>query len=967
MNVFRKTPWMISTFAFTTLAALSFTLSPLADKYEPVINQALNIETSKVVQDENGEQQNANYFPSRYSTLEELYKAKVDLLRRTAQEGTVLLKNDGDTLPLKTQSSILLLGEENFIFETKQAGGTMGFTTGRTTLSKALTEDGFNVTTTASQVGENDAALVVLGRAGGEGTDLEKGSLALTAEEKTLIDTAKNSSAGKVIVLVSGDYPIEIADLQKDERIGAILHFGNAGYRGAYGFADVLAGIVSPSGRLVDTYAVNSLSSPAMENFGDYSYTNANTIRASGANKYVTYLEGIYTDYRYYETRYEDCVLGQGKANSSVGSSTGSDWNYDNEVLYPFGYGLSYTTFEKKIVGTPTVDDKTHTLQLSVEVQNTGDVAGKEVVEIYAQSPYTQYDRDNGIEKASVQLVGIAKTPLLEPNADPVTLTVDIPLQFVASYDDTTAKGYILDEGKYYFALGDDAHDAIKDILTVKGEDVGGKTSDVYTWTVDALDTETFATSPYNGNKVTNRFDDVNINNLVDESSKVTYLTRSDWQGTYPKAATLTASESMKTILNDSRKYENGSVDTAERITDDQITYVDNADYVSNYKLIDLKGESFDSEKWDALLDEMSIQDMSNMVANGRYTIPEARSISSPTVNGNDNPIGLWQKYIYSAIDKETGEKTRVSENMTLKDGITDDEVPVSEIQASMYCSEPVLAATFNTDLASEQGKMFADDAQYCGVSFTWGMGANMHRTPFGGRTSEYFSADPILAGLIGSAWEKASAESGHLLVVKHFAVNEQEANRQGVATYLDEQTLREIYLRPFEILATQGKMNGLMTSYNRIGMITSASEYDLMTGVLREEWNSTCYTITDLYSPTAGLYDGNAMLTAGTNIMLNGSSYDAEKGSYVATTLSVSAMKEDGKLATATRNACHYLLYNVVNSMAVNGITSNSHIETITPFYFPLLTALEVVFTILAAGSAVLFLLSSNRKKEEK
>ncbi len=976
MKVFNKTLWKVLALFFIPLAVFVFVLYGVADKYAPVINQALEISTVTATGGGDGGSGEAYYKKSAYGTLEELYTAKVQLMREIAQEGTVLLKNNSNTLPLNG-GKVIVLGEKDFRFETLSAGGTMGFTTGRTTLSAALRNAGFTVATSTSGATSSDAVLVVIGRAGGEGIDIKKDELALTASEKSLISQAKSSGAGKVIVLISGDFSPEIADLEKDNGIGAILKFGNAGYRGAYGLADVISGAVSPSGKLVDMFAAKAASAPASQNFGDFTYTNSGAIKGGLANRYVAYMEGIYTDYKYYETRYEDTVLGKGNAASTAGSSTASAWSYADEVVYSYGFGKSYTEFTQEIVGEPVFDAAAHTATIKVKVTNKGDVAGKDVVQIYGQAPY-EHGRTT-VEKASVQLLGYGKTDTLAAHTGEATLDVTVHMQWLASYDYKTAKGYIMDAGDYYFALGNGAHDALNNILAAKNltadqkaRMVGtGDASLTYKWTQESNDTDTYKKSLYNdGVRVTNAFDDADINYWLD--TPVQYLSRSDWQATYPTPIALSATAKMLTVLNESRKYEKGVVDTKERVKEEEgyngkVKYSGKKDYVSNSRLVNLMGKDYDDPDWQALLDDLSIYDMSNMVANGRYTIPAAKSVSSPEVTGNDNPTGLWNKYIYQSIDAETGKKKSVPDGMTLKDGITNDAVPVSEIQASMFCSEPGLAATFNNDLATRQGEMFSDDALYCGVSFTWGLGANLHRSPFGGRASEYFSSDPVHTTLMSAAWAKACSDRGHIMVEKHFVANEQEANRLGVCTFSNEQALRETYLRAFEGLAVYGEMNGLMTSYNRLGLVCSAAEYDLVTGVLRNEWDSKCYTITDLYSPTAGLYDGNAMVAAGTNIMLNGNKYDNESGSYVSTTLSVSKIKADPVLLYSVREACHRLMYVTVNSMAMNGITASTTFEDVTPWYFIMIIVFEVVFTVVAVGSAAMYLISVNLKKKEK
>lgn len=963
----------VLTVVCVVLMALMFTLSGIVDVYAPVINQALDIETDKLVPNgDSSEEQDTYYYKSSYTSLQDMYTAKVQLLREIGQEGTVLLKNDG-ALPVKS-GKIAVLGEDAFRYETNSAGGTIKIDHSLcTSLSGALKEAGFTVQSDAAGLTASDTAIVVVGRSGGEGSDLAIGSLALTQDEQALINTAKSSGA-KVVLLVSGDFSVEIDSAKKDSGVNAILRFGNAGYRGAYGLADVITGAVSPSGKLVDTFAVSSQSAPAVANFGDIEYENARRITGNYVRNYVVYQEGIYTDYKYYETRYEDAVMGKRNANSAKGSLDGN-WNYAAEVSYPFGYGLSYSEFDMNIVGQPEYNAEDDTWNITVNVTNSGNVAGKEVVQVYSQTPYTQYDIDNKVEKASVNLMGYGKTSVLQPGASE-EVTVTVHQQWLASYDYTNAKGYIMDSGDYYLAVGNGSHEAINNILAAKGYDTGDgmtengdaslavKIEPAINATADTPDTEIYSTV-YGDTKVTNVFDDADINYFMDDASKITYLSRSDWDKTYPETLSITASDEMIASLKDTKKYQSGTLDTKDRVeVNENITYQPAGHKSETQKAINLKGVPYDNEVWDALLDEMTLEEMSYMVANGRYTIPGAASVSFPTVKGNDNPTGLWNQYVYSAID-EKGNCTPVTEGMTLTDG--KNTVSVDQIWASMFSSEPVLAATFNDDLAARQGDMFAEDALYCGVTFIWGLGVNMHRTPFGGRASEYFSADPIHATLMATAWNKATVQKGAINVIKHFAVNEQEANRNGVATFLNEQTMRETYLRAFEGVTVYGGLKGLMTSYNRVGIICSASEYDLMTQVLRNEWGFDGYTITDLYSPTAGIYDGDAMLAAGTNIMLNGGQYDATSGAANLCSLNVENIKNDPVLLTQAREACHRMIYTFVNSNAMNGITSDMTYISLTPFYVPLIIALIAIFTAGAVICGIMYIASGFAGKEKE
>ena len=966
---------------FISLFALCVAGTAVANNYSQIVNSTLGIETSVVTGE--GEM----YYTSEYDNLEEMFQEKEQLLREIGQEGTVLLKNDG-TLPLEGGASVTVVNEDDFVFCGTTGGSAMSgeqTIATRAGLAEALENAGLSVSTDEDTMASADAVIVVIGRSAGEGSDLTEGSLELTSEEISQISDAKAAN-DSVILLVSGDQPTEVGAYKSDSSVGAIVKFGNAGYRGAYGLADVIAGDVSPSGRLVDTMAVSAYSAPAMENWGDLTFSNSSKIMASQANKYINYSEGIYTDYRYYETRYEDCVLSQGNADSSAGSTTGSSWSYSSEVSWGFGYGLSYTSFEKTLAGDPVFDWEEKTATVEVSVENTGSVSGKEVVEVYSQSPYTDYDGENGVEKASVELVGFEKTGTLAPG-ESETVTVTVPLQWVASYDYQGAEGYILDAGEYFLSVGNGAHDALNNILAAKGYgtadgmDYAGDDSLAWAWEVDSLDTETFADSVYTGNEVTNAFEDIDLNYWIDGA--VTYLSRSDWKGTYPEELALEASTDMISFLNDTKRYENGEWnDTKSRAEVQDVTYADystesevnsaiTGGEIETESVVSMRGKDYDDEGWEEILDNLSIYEMSRMVAEGRYSINACPTVSFAECYGTDSPIGFWAAYAYMSVDSETGDTVAVTSSDTITDAISGEEISLSGLYGDVYSSEPVLAATFNKELAARQGAMFGEDGLYTGQTFLWGLGLNLHRTGYGGRISEYYSSDPVHSALIGAEVSKACKEHGVVLVGKHLVLNEQDQNRIGVSTFCNEQALRELYLRPFEGVATYGEGQGFMTAYNRIGMQSCTAEYDLCTVVMRGEWGSQAYLISDLNSPTAGLYDGNAGIAAGLSTFLNNGTYNASSGAYVNCTLSTENIKSDETLLYAAREACHRMLFQFIHSNGANGLSADSQVLYVTPWWQPTLIVIDVVLGVLAVGCSGIYLVLANgmtfRGKDKK
>ena len=1016
--------------AFSFLFFFSLALTNIYSFYADTVNNALGIETTRVVSE--GEKGEAKY-KSDYATVEEEFKAKMALSREIVQEGVALLKNEGNALPINVESDNKVAvyfskatgafdanfdsinsvhfangtdttsAEERFILATNHPGasfldrGTQStspyMSQNAMTLTKALAFDGVDVNkvvvdgvSPVTAASGYKTAIVVIGRVGGERQDLDysNNALALDVADLAAINLAKSSDATNVILLVSGDNPMEIGSLVNDTRINGIVHVGNVGFRGAYGVADVLTGKVSPSGKLVDTYVYDTHSHPSMTNFGDYVYSNAESINADSANKYVAQLEGIYVDYRYFETRYEDSVLNQGNASSAKGATQGSSWNYNNEVAYSFGYGLSYTELKQEIVGTPIFNEEDHTATIKVKVSNNGSVASKDVVAIYGQAPYTDYDVTNKVEKSSIQLLGFNKTGLIEPGKDE-TVDVVVHMQWFASYDYVSAKTYIMDEGDYYLALGNGAHDALNNVLAEKGKGVSdgmtaaGDASKVYKWHQDALDTTTYSKSVYNGASITNRFEDVDINYWYNNA--YTYLSRSDWDATYPESLSgekqLAATQKMIDFYNDKDRYGSARIDTKARNLLDlgsnaqifQFRDLQKPAKVEGYEIVDLFEKDYSDELWDSYIGQLTYGEVANLINVGGHGVEACPSITFVGASGTDNPIGLNCGYKYIGFDAdgnplldEKGKaKTLPRTGLKTTDGINNDEIDLYKISSTVYPSEPILAATFNEELAERVGDMMAEDGLYSGQSFCWGLGANFHRNPYGGRASEYFSADPVLDSLIGAREAMGAWKKGFVMVAKHFATNDQESNRSGVTTFLNEQQLREIQLRAFEGIMTYGECKGVMGTYNRIGLQNTCSEYDLMTGVLRQEWDAKCYVITDLCSSRPGLYEGDAMLAAGVDIFLAAGG-DYYKGKTAATqVLKIDIIKQDVVLSQAERRAAHNLLYVYLHTNCMNTIGKGDSIESVPSPIDGALLAAEISLGVLGGLSLAFYLIRFN------
>lgn len=661
-----------------------------------VINQALNLSTSKIVELGDGEATNTVYYDNPYGTDTSDRQATMNMELAVAaenisqaEEGAVLLKNENAALPIAAGQRITIFGNGSYnsvdsasnavnstSFDAIPAVGLVD------SLQTALGADNVNTAlssvyvpmslTTNQEVSEapidqikaqesswqsdyNDVAVVTFTRAGSEGND----SALTTAEDRNYLGLSKNEEdllgylqsqkqAGvfsKIVAVINSDQAMELGWVDEYD-VDACLLSGLPGAVGWTGIANVMTGKVSPSGHTVDTYAANSLSSPAITYAAgnamdwtnkDWLLANATDNDGNGTNilHYTIYAEGIYIGYKYYETRYEDTVMGTGNADGAAGASVGNAWAYSNEVVYPFGYGLSYTTFEQTLEGV-TFDADSDMYQVSVRVKNTGSVAGKSVVEVYAQTPYGSYEQENQVEKASIQLVGFEKTAMLQPGEE-ATVTVPVERYFLASYDSKGAAGYILSAGDYYLAVGDDAHDALNNVLAAKGYTAAdGMTADgnaakVYSWNQAELDTTTYKMSRVDDTvEVTNQFDHADLNNYGIE---MTYLSRSDWQNTYPV-------ERMALAMNDAL-LEDLNLDWYEKPADapevsDFTQGADNGLTFSDMRLIPWE----DEDTWNKFIDQLTVDEMASLLMDSRGSNP-IESIAMPAAGRTDDNSGF--------------------------------------------------------------------------------------------------------------------------------------------------------------------------------------------------------------------------------------------------------------------------------------------------------------------------------------
>ncbi|MDR2373207.1 MAG: glycoside hydrolase family 3 C-terminal domain-containing protein, partial [Bifidobacteriaceae bacterium] len=750
-----------------------------------------------------------------------------------------------------------------------------------------------------------DAAVVVIGRSGGETGDLPAvpGAsgvtyLQLTADERDMIELACEHF-GTVVVVLNTQNPLEGGFLE-EYAIDAALWAGAFGQIGATAVGEVLAGQVNPSGALVDTYAYDSTSAPAMANFGSYQITNVEvgTPEIPMGGSYIAYSEGIYVGYRYYETRYEDVVTGR----DGVGA-----FDYAAEVQFPFGHGLSYTDFEW---GEADLSESDEAYEVAITVTNTGAVAGKDIVQVYLQSPYTDYDREHGIEKAAVELAGYAKTGLLEPGAKE-TVTVSVPKELLKTYDADGEGTYVLDAGDYYLAAGQDAHAAVNNILAAKGFSESDGMDDAaapalaHKVTVADFDAETYAVSPVTGNEIANQFTDVDLKTW---DADFVYLSRSDWTGTWPgvyaDGAWAAPEEFVKAL--ELTVPEDPDAEVPE--------YGVTSEEFGELNAAMMRDLEYDNPAWEALLDQASLDDLEQLVRIGGYATRRVDSIQLPATTDTDGPQG------FSA-------------------GL------VGGSPGFGYSPAIVLASSWNDSLAEDMGKAIGEESLQLGTTGWYAPAMNIHRTPYSGRNFEYYSEDGLLSGKMSAAIIRGAQDKGVIVFAKHFAVNDQETNRMAGSMLASEQAVREIYLKPFELSVREGGALGMMAAMNRIGPLWVGAHPGLMTGTLRGEWGFTGVVITDQASFSVFSYEDMRMgLAAGTDLWLN---TDAElwKLSDADMTATVQAN---------IRRAAHNTAYAVVHSNAMNGLSPGARIEAVTPpWRWWLITANVVLGALALAGLA--------------
>ena len=990
--------WKILSVVFVLLFAVTMIGGPIANNYASIINMVLGTESTKTIGDPG-----QTYFEADFASSADQAASAAEICESVVANGATLLLNNDSALPLAEGAKVTLLGttSADFVYGGTGSGGMD--TSTATNLKDALEADGFAVNPTMwdfyttgagmdyglvtasgslnnyifdnaeflvneapqsaysdaewdSVADYGDAAIVVFGRVCGEGADLpwygagdaDGNILSLSAEERDLLQKlAELKAAGqvqKIIVLLNATNPIELDFLNPeicgvDYGIDACLWVGEVGQTGINAIGDLLKGTVNPSGKLVDTYCYDNLTSPAIQNAHATAYTNAASAGLSFDSNneyYVAYQEGIYVGYRYYETRYEDYVLG----NANVG-----DYDYASTVAYPFGYGLSYTTFR---YGPLAMTDNGDSFTFTVDVTNTGAVDGAEAVQIYMQSPYTDYDRENGIEKASVELVGFAKVDVAA--GETVTATVTVDKSEMRAYDANGAKTYIVDAGNYYFAAGNGAHEALNNILAAKAAagDTANGTVDPARMTAAGnaelavqyqqaeLDTTTYATAD-TGFAITNQLDHADLNKVdADTSNDIVYLTRSDWAGTMPQAeitatgytaaVQISANDELVAALNATvENIPEGAALSADMPVMGSEGTLNLAQYVG----VPLDGSiTVDGTEytWDDLLDQVTFAEMVKLIGQAYHCTAPVASVNKPVTKDENGPQGI---------------------TATLTGGSS----------STSYTSADLLAATFDPAIAESVGRSMGNDCllangkAYSGI---YGPGVNIHRTPYSGRNFEYYSEDPFISGKTCAAEVSGIQSKGVYVYLKHFALNDQETARDGISVWTNEQAAREIYLQAFEYPIVEGGAYCVMTSFNRLGCVWAGGDYNLLTNILRNEWAMPGFAVTDFSNSNNYMDVVQGVLAGGDAWDCN----DATKWSDVLRTY-----QDDAQVVSAMRQATARILYTVANSNAMNGVSPNMQVVEVTTWWQIAFIVGDVVFGLLAVLCIVMAVRTRKKK----
>lgn len=976
----------------------------------------------KLEQAEGTENWDTNYYVDNYNNMDESKEASYELALQVQEEGTVLLKNNG-ILPLEKGSEITPFGYRYLepIYGQVSSGGSAKWTIDPITPEEGLkeyytinnsavdlmrnagqpealveAEGTLNAGTLNDLLGgdskiyefdasiydnisasvEDTTAVVVIARAGQEGSDkkydgYEDGTphyLALTKNEKDTILRAKET-CGSVIVVLASSAPMEITQIMSGElEADAILQVGHVGEKGFASLGKILCGEVNPSGRTVDIWPTDFTKDPSYQNFGEFTYSNATFTdhaygepsSAKGDGTYyryfIEYEEDMYMGYRYYETAaYEDPdfiygTLDENGAAKILGA-----------VAYPFGYGLSYTNFDQSI---ESFDDSGDEISITVKVENTGSVPGKDVIQIYYSAPYTDLDMEMKIEKPVTQLIDFEKTDILEPG-DSQQFTITILKEDMASYcytyvnPDGTSGAYMLEEGNYSIMLCSDSHNVIDSRIYANSNTIWYDSENPRKSEIDAQSALDEEGNPTGIPASDEEEQFVSAKNLFEESSnymneQATILSRSDWKGTFPQRPennTKEVSEEIEATFGIEEKFDvekdaklgnvEGSAVFAS--TDPEVEE-------SGLKLSDMRGKDYYDDSWDAFLNQIDYSDADvksqiiSLMTGANYATTRVDILGLPYTKEADGANGI------KAVKTDSG----------------------MEMTAT-YGYAPLMASTWNKKLMYNVGNMFGQEAMETGISGWYSPAVNLHRSPFAGRVFEYYSEDPVLTGKIAASVISGAGDAGMFCYIKHFALNDQETNREFLLhTWATEQTMRELYLKAFEIPLKEARMtikytsddNGtlsqktmraataIMASQNDIGSTIAHGNYALLTSLLRNEWGFNGIVHTDMYVWMGNVQMYDLTFRAGSDTFLT---YEALGGM---------ADQDSATAHSIMRRALHDVCYTIANSSVMQGCAPGSYTYITMSPWQKILIAADIIIILLVAGSIFWII---NRGKDEK
>ena len=742
----------------------------------------------------------------------------------------------------------------------------------------------------------SDVAVVVLSRKAGEGhndipMDVRKAAydnnsdeyddfpegehyLQLSQTERDMVDMVC-SNFDNVIVIYNGANQFELGFADEYPQIKSVVWCPGTGNVGFNALGKVFSGEVNPSGKTPDTFIYDMTTAPWWNNAEKTEYTNLADMAVEGMNAgtaqvyapaFTNYVEGIYVGYKYYETAAQEGAI-----------------DYDKTVQYPFGYGLSYTEFEQKM---GELEEKDGQISVDVVVTNTGDVAGKDVVEVYYKPPYT----NGGIEKSSANLIEFAKTDLLQPG-ETQTVTVTFSIEDMASYDENHAKAYVLEKGDYVISINSDSHTVLDQKTYTAGDDV-----------------------VYKGeNKRAS--DDIAASNVFENAKgDVTYLSRADHFANYEEATAAPASAELGEPYV-SEYHLNSNFDKTTYLNDEDVMPTTGAD--NGLTLADMRDADYDDPRWEKLLDQLTVDEMANMIAMAGYQTAAMDSVGKVATLDFDGPAAI-------------------NNNFT---GVGSIGFPI----------EVVVASTWNKELAQAWGECMGKISQEMGAEGWYAPGMNTHRTAFGARNYEYFSEDGVLSGNMGAKAVEGARNYGVYSYIKHFAMY--EGNAKMVSVWSNEQAIREIYLKPFEISVKQGGANAVMVSWSFLGDKWTGESSNLMKTVLRDEWGFRGMALTDFFRNNGhGFMNADAALANGVDVML--STFNGEENNV--------ANPEHPTSVLQMRNACKNVMYTVVSSWAYDG----KHKETGMENWKKAAIGIDVVIVLFMAGMEVLVIRGYKKRK---